>query len=166
VCWVRDVHHFTSLLITSTGVTHNQTKQTHSAIMPSFPLGYKHLRLSFPHPFASPLIPHLTSPQHSRQRALLGGRNRKRIHTLDPDPHLGVRAVVAGERRLPVLGALVALCLVDVVGDGEQLRVGEVVGEGLALGRCPRGGTGLCEGLVWVLCCGGVWKGRGRGRGR
>jgi hypothetical protein len=98
---------------------------------------------------SSPLLnPHLARVQHTRQRALLRTRNRKRIHALDPYPHLGIRAVVACERGLPLFGPFVAFGLVDVVGYGEQLRVGQVVGEGLAAGGGPGGGAGLWGGVL------------------
>jgi len=36
------------------------------------------------------------SSQHTSQRTLLRTRNSKRIHALNLNPHLAVRAVVAG----------------------------------------------------------------------
>lgn len=59
------------------------------------------------------------------------------------DPALGVGAVERRKRGLPCVGALVALGLVDVVGDGPELRAGEVVGELLSLGGRPGARTRL-----------------------
>lgn len=47
------------------------------------------------------------------------------------------------KRGLPVLRARITLCRVDTVSDGNQLRVGEIVGEGLSLSCGPAGSTGL-----------------------
>src|SRR5262249_47587235 len=66
----------------------------------------------------------------------------------DGDPHQGVGASVFGDRWLPGGRVLVAFGLVDVVGDGDQLWVGEVVGEFLPGGGGPEaraGAPGLGE---------------------
>ncbi len=47
------------------------------------------------------------------------------------------------KRRLPILWATVTFGLVHVVGNRHELRVLEVIGEGLALGRGPRSGPRL-----------------------
>lgn len=62
---------------------------------------------------------------------------------LDVDPALGVRAVERLQRRLPGVGALVALGAVGTAGDGPELRAGDVVGESLTLGSSPCGSTRL-----------------------
>ena len=79
----------------------------------------------------------LAGVQHTRQRRLLRTRDSQTIHALNLNPHLRIRAVVACQRGLPLLRALVALSLVDIVGDSEELGVGQVVGEGLAAGCGP-----------------------------
>jgi hypothetical protein len=57
---------------------------------------------------------------------------------LNPNPALGIRAVERRERRLPLIGGLVTLGLVDVVGDGPQLGEVDVVRKLSPLGRSPR----------------------------
>jgi hypothetical protein len=94
---------------------------------------------------------HLTTIQHTRQCRPLRRLNRQPPRVLDPNPHAGIRAVVAGQRRLPQVGGFIPLCLVDVVGYGDELRVCEVVCKTLA------GGRGLYR---WVSIAGGM---RGRG---
>ena len=61
---------------------------------------------------------------------------------LHGDPHLGVGAPVRRQRRLPGRRVLVALGLVDVVGDRDQLRAGQVVGEALPAAGRPGAGAG------------------------
>lgn len=75
----------------------------------------------------------------------------------------------ARERGLPLVGALGALLLVDVVGCGPELGAVEVVGEVFALGVGPVGGAGLWARLLVLCCCffwggGGCFCGRGTGR--
>jgi hypothetical protein len=62
---------------------------------------------------------------------------------LNTNPALGIRAVERRERRLPDIGGLVTLFLVDVVGDGPQLGEVDVVGKLTPLGRGPGVGAGL-----------------------
>ncbi len=79
----------------------------------------------------------LAAVQHAAESSLLSGRNLELVVALDLDPALGVGAVEAAQGRLPRIRAAVALGLVDVVGDGPELRTGDVVGKGLALGCLP-----------------------------
>lgn len=55
--------------------------------------------------------------KHGTEGGLLGTGNSQLPVALDLDPALGVGAVEAGQRRLPRIRGLVALCLVDVVGN-------------------------------------------------
>src|SRR3954471_19812337 len=86
--------------------------------------------------------------QHVRQGGLLALRDSQSVVVLHDDPVGRVGAPERDERRLPLVRRLVALLLVEVVGDGEQLRPGQVVGELLALLGRPRlgaAGPGLPE---------------------
>lgn len=85
----------------------------------------------------------LTSVEHGGQRRLLGRRHRQLPRRLDLHPAPGVGAVEGRERRLPLVRALVALFLVDVVRDGPQLGRRDVVGELTAFRGSPCRGTGL-----------------------
>src|SRR5205814_9334794 len=80
--------------------------------------------------------------EHGLQGALLGGLKPQAPHVFAADPHLGVGAAVRRARRLPGGRVLVALGLVDVVGDGDELGVAQVVGEALAAAGGPGVGTG------------------------
>lgn len=79
----------------------------------------------------------LTCSQHAAERRLFGTGDRQLVVALDLDPALGIGAVEAGQRRLPQVGALVALGLVNVVCNGPELRTDDVVGEALASLCCP-----------------------------
>lgn len=87
--------------------------------------------------FSSLISKLLAGIQHAAQRRLLRARNSQLVIALDVNPRLGVRAVEAGQRGLPLVGAAVALGAVGARGDGPELRAGDVVGEGLALGGGP-----------------------------
>ncbi len=113
-------------------------------------------------PFSTPVIPLLAARQHRLQGALLRGVDAQIVLILDLDPHGGVGAVIRGfsnklatgpayyyrrgrmggkeehtQRWTPRLRTLITFGLVDIVGDGDELRVGEVVGELLAEGCRP-----------------------------
>jgi hypothetical protein len=60
---------------------------------------------------------HLTEVKHGAESSLLGTGDGQLPVALNLDPALGVGAVEARQRRLPGIGRLVALGLVDVVGD-------------------------------------------------
>ena len=85
----------------------------------------------------------LTSVQHVCQRRLLGRRHRQLPRRLDLHPAARISAIKRLERWLPLIRALVALVLVDVVRDSPQLGGRDVVGELTALCRCPCRCTGL-----------------------
>jgi hypothetical protein len=55
--------------------------------------------------------------KHGTESSLLGAGNSQLPVALNLDPALGVGAVEAGQRRLPRIRGLVALCLVDIVGN-------------------------------------------------
>ena len=57
------------------------------------------------------------------------------------NPSNDVVALEGVERGEPGSGVLVALCLVEAVGDGNQLGLGEVVGELLAASGSPITGS-------------------------
>lgn len=59
----------------------------------------------------------LTVVKHGTESGLLGAGNSQLPVALDLDPALGIGAVEAGQRRLPRIRGLVALCLVDIVGN-------------------------------------------------
>jgi hypothetical protein len=80
--------------------------------------------------------------EHGLQGGLLGGLGFEAPVVLHRDPHLGVGAAVGGAGRLPGRGVFVAFGLVGVVGDGDQLGAGEVVGEGLPAAGGPGAGAG------------------------
>lgn len=61
--------------------------------------------------------PHLTVVKHGAESSLLGTGDGQLPVALNLDPTLGVGAVEARQGRLPGIGRLVALGLVDVVGD-------------------------------------------------
>lgn len=96
-------------------------------------------------------LPHLAGIQHARQRRLLSRGDGQCPVALDLDPGAGVDAVERGQRRLPGVGALVALGLVDVVGHGPELRARHVVGELLALGCRPFVCAGLDSGFFGLV---------------
>jgi hypothetical protein len=79
----------------------------------------------------------LASVHHAFQRRLLRRRDTQLPFGLDLHPTLGVGAVERSQRRLPHVRALIALGLVQVVGDGPQLRRRDIVGKLFALGRRP-----------------------------
>src|SRR5690606_29469367 len=79
----------------------------------------------------------------SLEGGLLGGVDGQAVVVLHLDPGACVGAAVGGAGGHPGGRVLVALGLVDVVGDGDQLRAGQVVGEGLAPGGGPRVGAGV-----------------------
>lgn len=64
---------------------------------------------------------------------------------LDSDPALGVGAIEGRERRFPGIRGLVALLLVNVVGDGPQLGEVDVVGELGTFRSRPLICAGLCR---------------------
>ena len=74
--------------------------------------------------------------EHAVQGRLLRAVDRQGVVPLHLDPGPGVRAPERRQRRLPGRRVLVALGLVDVVGDRPQLGAAEVVGVRLP----PRGG--------------------------
>jgi len=63
------------------------------------------------------------------------------VVVLDLNPSNDVGAFEGVERRKPSGGVFVALGLVEVVCDGDQLRLSEVVGELLAAICCPITGS-------------------------
>lgn len=87
----------------------------------------------------------LARAEHVLQRSLLSRANSQVISALDLDPGGSVVAVDAGQRRRPLIGALVALLRVGGAGDGPQLGSVNVVSKGLALRGGPLGGTRLGE---------------------
>lgn len=75
--------------------------------------------------------------QHARQCRLLSRRDGQGVRVFDLNPAPSVDAVERRQGRLPLVRTPVSLGLVDVVGDGPQLRRIDIVGEGLPLGRRP-----------------------------
>lgn len=92
-----------------------------------------------------------TRVEHGSQRVLLSASDGQGPVRLYRNPAAGVGAVKARQRWLPRVRALVALGLVDLVGDGPELGARQVVGELLALCRGPGIGTGLIQRLL-VMC--------------
>lgn len=87
--------------------------------------------------------PPLAPAEDVVESSVLGGRDGQVPVALDLRPRRGVGAVEARQRGQPVLGASVALLLVDVVGDGPELGAANVVGKVLALAGAPA----CCAGL-------------------
>ena len=85
----------------------------------------------------------LTGGQHASKLGILRRGDRQRVDGLDLDPHARVRAPIGGKRGCPLVGAGVGLGAVHIVGNGDKLRVDEVVGKGLAPGGGPEVGAGL-----------------------
>lgn len=98
------------------------------------------MKRRIPNPY---VVLSLTSVQHAGQSRLLSRSDGEVVVALDLDPTLGVGAVEARQRGLPLVGGVAALGLVDVVGDGPELRTADVVGKGLTLGSGPFGSTRL-----------------------
>lgn len=96
----------------------------------------------------------LAVAQHGRESRLLSRGDGELVDGLDLNPSPGVSAPEGGQGRLPVLWAGIALGLVDVVGDGPELRVGQIVGKGLTLGRGPGGSARfpLLQGKLRQFC--------------
>lgn len=80
--------------------------------------------------------------QHLVQLVLLRLRDVEGVHVFHVGPGACVGAPVGAQRRRPLVGGLVALLPVRAGGYGDQLRVGEVVGELAALGGGPLIGSG------------------------
>lgn len=64
------------------------------------------------------MLADLAATEHIFQGSLLGRADGQAVGALDLDPGAGIGAVEAGQRGLPLVGALVTLALVDLVGDG------------------------------------------------
>ena len=92
------------------------------------------------------LLRPLAASKHALQSRLLGSANAETVGALDLDPGLGVVAVHAGQRRLPLIRALVALGRVGGAVSSPQLGTADVVGELLTAGGRPGAGTrlGMC----------------------
>jgi len=61
--------------------------------------------------------PALAGVEHAAKGSVLGLGDGQLPSALDLNPGRGVGAVEAGQRRLPRIRGLVALCLVDIVGN-------------------------------------------------
>ena len=76
-----------------------------------------------------------------RESSLLSGVDGQAVVLLDLDPSNDVGALVGVERGEPRSGVLVALGLIEVIGDGYQLGPNEVVGELFATSGSPSAGS-------------------------
>jgi hypothetical protein len=76
-----------------------------------------------------------------RESSLLSRVDGQAVVLLDLDPSNDVGAFVGVERGEPRSGVLVALGLVEVIGDGHQLGPNEVVGELFATSGSPSAGS-------------------------
>jgi len=76
-----------------------------------------------------------------RESSLLSGVDRQAVELLDLNPSNDVGALEGVERGEPGSGVLVALGLVKIVGNSNQLRSSEVVGELFAASSGPSAGT-------------------------
>ena len=76
-----------------------------------------------------------------RESGLLGGVNGQAVFVLDLNPCNDVVALEGVERGEPGSGVLVALGLVEVIGDGDQLGLSKVVGKLLAASGSPIAGS-------------------------
>ena len=72
-----------------------------------------------------------------REYSLLGGVNGQAVVVLDLNPGNDIVALEGVEGGKPGSRILVTLGLVEIVGDGDQLRSSEVVGELLAESGSP-----------------------------
>ena len=72
-----------------------------------------------------------------RESGLLGGVDGQAVVVLDLNPCDDVVALEGVERGEPGSRVLVALGLVEVIGDGDQFGSSEVVGELFAASRSP-----------------------------
>ena len=72
---------------------------------------------------------------------LLGGIDGQAVEVLDLNPGDDVVALEGVERGKPDSRVLVALGLVEIIGDGDQLGSNEVVGELLAESGSPIAGS-------------------------
>lgn len=66
---------------------------------------------------------HLTGTEHIDQRSFFRRGDCEIIHGLDLNPHLGIRAVVRIQGRLPRLWPLISLRFIDVIGYCQKLRM-------------------------------------------
>jgi len=76
-----------------------------------------------------------------RESGLLCGVNGQVVFVLDLNPCNGVVALEGVERGEPGSRVLVALGLVEVIGDGDQLGLSKVVGKLLAASGSPIAGS-------------------------
>ena len=76
-----------------------------------------------------------------RESGLLSGVDGQAVVVLDFDPSNGIVALVRVEWGEPGSRVLVTFCLVEVVGDRDQLGSSEVVGELLATSGSPIAGS-------------------------
>lgn len=84
-----------------------------------------------------------------RKSGLLSRADRQAVVMLDFNPGSGVGTLERVERWEPSGGVLVALGLVKVIGDSDELRSSEVIGELLAPIGIPRAGTTNPGCLQW-----------------
>ena len=86
---------------------------------------------------------HLARAKHLFEGGLLSGADGELVGALDLNPGGGVLAVNARQRRLPLVGALVALLRVGASSDCPQLGTLDIIGESLTVGGGPLGSTRL-----------------------
>ena len=87
--------------------------------------------------------------ERGRESGLLGGVDGQVVVLFDLNPSDDVAALEGVERGEPGSGILVALGLVQVIGDGDELGPSEVVCELLTTSGSPSAGTADPGFLQW-----------------